>query len=114
MSEMIVVTTEAIPGYRVTKTIGAVFGVSVRSRNALGNMAGNLRAIFGGSQDGFANMITQTRDQALENMIKHARSLSANAVIMMRFDSSQFDIGQGASMNEVTAYGTAVVVEPVK
>ncbi|MBU2855645.1 YbjQ family protein [Acidithiobacillus ferrooxidans] len=60
---------------------------------------------------GYLNMIAQTRDDALEQLAEHARSLGANAVLGMRFDSGEFDAGQGQAMNEVTAYGTAVVVE---
>ncbi|MCL4427816.1 MAG: YbjQ family protein [Deltaproteobacteria bacterium] len=108
---MLAVTSENIKGYEIKQVLGAVFGVSVRSRNVFGNMLGNLRSILGGSQSGFANMVAQTREEAIENMKSHAASLGANAVIMMRFDSSQFDSGQGGSMNEVSAYGTAVIIK---
>lgn len=110
---MLVVTTENIKGYEIKQVLGATFGVSVRSRNVFGNMFGNLRSIFGGSQTGFADMVAKTREDALQNMEQHAASLGANAVIMMRFDSSQFDSGQGGSMNEVSAYGTAVIIEKI-
>lgn len=64
-----------------------------------------------GKQSGYLKMIAQTRDAALAQLADHAQSLGANAVLDMRFDSGEFDAGQGQAMNEVTAYGTAVVVE---
>ncbi|MHB8210358.1 MAG: YbjQ family protein [Acidithiobacillus sp.] len=73
---------------------------------------GGMRALFGGKQAGYLKMIAQTRDDALEQLAEHARSLGANTVLGMRFDSGEFDAGQGQAMNEVTAYGTAVVIEP--
>ena len=63
-----------------------------------------------GKQSGYLKMIAATRDEALAQLAEHAQSLGANVVLAMRFDSGEFDAGQGA-MNEVTAYGTAVVVE---
>ena len=94
---------------RVVRAIGQVYGTGVRSRNIVGNFLGGVRAIFGGKQDGYLKMIAQTRDDALEQLAEHALSLGANAVLGMRFDSGEFDAGQGQAMNEVTAYGTAVV-----
>jgi len=70
-----------------------------------------VRVIFGGKQTGYLKMIAQTRDDALEQLAEHARTLGANAVLGMRFDSGEFDTGQGQAMNEVTAYGTEVAVE---
>ncbi|WP_308165068.1 heavy metal-binding domain-containing protein [Acidithiobacillus ferrooxidans] len=83
----------------------------MRSRNIVGNFLGGVHAIFGGKQAEYLKMIAQTRDDALEQLAEHARSLGVNAVLKMLFDSGEFDIGQGQAMNEVTAYGTAVVVE---
>jgi uncharacterized protein YbjQ (UPF0145 family) len=67
----------------------------------------------GGKQPGYKKMIAASRDDALEELAKHALSLGANAVLAMRFDSGEFGSGNGFSMNEVTAYGTAVVMEVV-
>ncbi len=113
ISDLMITTTEQIVGFKIVKVIGAVFGVSVRSRSAAGNWMGNIRAMFGGSQTGYAKMIAQNRQDAIENMVQHAKDLGANAIIIMRFDSSQFDSGKGEAMNETTAYGTAVVIEPI-
>ncbi len=111
MSDFLIVTTESIPGYRVTGILGTVFGVSVRSRSIVGNFLGNLSAILGGSQEGYVKMVTQSREDAIERMAAQAKSIGANAIIMMRFDSGEFDAGQGQAMNEVIAYGTAVKIE---
>ncbi|OCB03555.1 hypothetical protein BBC27_07290 [Acidithiobacillus ferrivorans] len=108
---VLILTIDDCPGYRIVRVIGPVYGTSVRSRNFVGNFLGGVRAIFGGKQSGFINMIAQTRDDAMLHLAEHARSLGANAVLGMRFDSGEFDSGQGQAMNEITAYGTAVVVE---
>ena len=68
-------------------------------------------AVFGGAQTGYINLVNQTRDEAIAALQAHAGSLGANAVLGMRFDSGEFDAGQGQAMNEITAYGTAVILE---
>ncbi len=105
-----IVTTDELPGMQIEQTVGLCFGTAVRSRSIFGNMLGSLRATFGGGQQGYAQMISQTRDEAIEALVAHAMSMGANAVVAMRFDSGEFDSGNGQSMNEVAAYGTAVVV----
>ena len=107
-----ILTTNDYPGMRVTRVLGPVYGTSVRSRSIVGNFLGGLRAVIGGQQAGYLKMVAATRDEALSQLAEHARSLGANAVLAMRFDSGEFDAGQGQAMNEVVAYGTAVVVEP--
>lgn len=110
-ADIVIVTTNDIPGATVARVLGPCYGTAVRSRNIVGNVLGGLRAIFGGSQTGFTQMISQTRDEALQALRAHAATLGANAVLAMRFDSGEFDAGQGQAMNEVTAYGTAVWIE---
>lgn len=110
---MLVVTTENIPGYKIIEIKGLVQGASIKSRSVFGNMFGNLKAMFGGNQDGYIKLVIQTRDEAIQAMINEAQSLNANAIIMMRFDSNEFDSGQGQSMSEVVAYGTAVTIEKI-
>lgn len=110
-NSVLILTINDCPGMRIVRVIGPVYGTGVRSRNIVGNFLGGVRAVFGGKQTGYLKMIAQTRDNALEQLTEHARSLGANAVLGMRFDSGEFDAGQGQAMNEVTAYGTAVVVE---
>ena len=108
---VLVVTTEHVPGYRVVRVLGTVFGVSVRSRNVFGNALGSFRAAFGGNQAGYAKLVSDNRDAAVEDMMNQAEEAGANAVVMSRFDSGEFAAGRGQAMNEVVAYGTAVVLE---
>ncbi len=110
-NNVLILTINDCPGMRVVRVIGPVYGTGVRSRNIVGNFMGGIRAVFGGKQGGYLKMIAQTREDALAQLAEHARSIGANAVLGMRFDSGEFDAGQGQAMNEVTAYGTAVVVE---
>ncbi|MCF3945596.1 YbjQ family protein [Acidiphilium sp. AL] len=114
MADILVVTVNEVAGARVTRVIGPVYGTSIRSRTIVGNMLGGIRAIFGGSQGGYVAMVNRTRDEAIETLKAHAASLGANAVVGMRFDSGEFDAGQGQAMNEVTAYGTAVILQPIQ
>jgi len=104
---MLVTTTEQIPGYRVVEVKGSVFGVVVRSRGLVGNIAAGLRSLFGGEIVEYTAMLEEARRHALERMTRNARMMGANAVVMMRFDSSEI----GQAMSEIVAYGTAVIVE---
>ncbi len=113
MPDILVVTVNDVANARIDRVIGPVYGTSIRSRTIVGNVLGGIRAIFGGSQGGYIAMVNQTRDEALAALKAHAASLGANAVIGMRFDSGEFDAGQGQAMNEVTAYGTAVLLHPI-
>ncbi len=107
---IIVVTTNNIPGYEVTEVCGEVFGLIVRSRNLFSNIGAGFRTIFGGEVRGYTKLLADTRNQALERLRGEAQAKGANAVLMVRFDSG--DIGQ--QMNEVVAYGTAVKVRPTE
>ena len=104
---MIVVTTEMLPGHRVTKVVGQVFGVTVRSRGIGGNLMAGLRSIVGGEITEYTKMLEEARRHAVDRLVKNASAMGANAVVMMRFDSSEI----GQTMSEIVAYGTAVVVE---
>ena len=108
--EIMVVTTNNIPGYEVTKTYGEVFGLIVRSRNIFGNIGASFRTVFGGEVKGYTKLLADTREQALARLRSEAAAKGANAVLMMRFDCG----GIGGVMNEVIAYGTAVQVKPGK
>ncbi|HXA41622.1 MAG TPA: heavy metal-binding domain-containing protein [Candidatus Solibacter sp.] len=105
---MIVATTENIAAHDVIETKGQVFGLIVRSRGLAGNLAATLRSIGGGEIHEYTRMLEDSRRQAIDRMIENATAMGANAVTMMRFDSSEI----GQSMAEVVAYGTAVVVQP--
>jgi uncharacterized protein YbjQ (UPF0145 family) len=107
---MIVTTTENIPGHRVTRTLGQCFGVVVRSRGLGSNIAAGLRSLVGGEIKEYTRLVEDTRRQALDRMVENASAMGGNAIVMMRFDSGDI----GSTMNEVVAYGTAVVIEPVQ
>jgi uncharacterized protein YbjQ (UPF0145 family) len=108
--DIMVVTTNDVPGYEVTEVYGEVFGLIVRSRNLFSNFGASLRTIFGGEVRGYTKLLSDTRLQAMQRLRTEAQAKGANAVLMMRFDSG--DIGQ--QMNEVVAYGTAVHIQPSK
>jgi len=107
---MLVATTENVPGYRRTKTYGQVFGLVVRSRGIGGNIIASLRTIVGGEIHEYTQLLEETRRQAVDRMITNATAMGANAVVMMRFDSSEI----GQMMSEIVAYGTAVTLEEEK
>ena len=104
---MLVVTTENVPGHRVTDVKGQVFGVVVRSRGLGGNIMAGLRSLAGGEITEYTQLLEQARRHAIDRMVKNAALMQANAVVMMRFDSAEI----GQTMSEIVAYGTAVVLE---
>jgi len=104
---MIVTTTENIPGTTVARTLGQVFGITVRSRSLGGNIAAGLKTIVGGEIRSYTKLSEDSRRQALDRMVQNAAAMGANAVTMMRFDSSEM----GRTMTEIVAYGTARVLE---
>ncbi len=105
---MIIVTTENLSGYRVTRVIGQIFGLTVRTRGLGGNIAAAFRSVAGGEVASYTKLLEDARRQAVDRMVESATAAGANAVVMMRFDSSEI----GSTMSEIVAYGTAVVVEP--
>jgi uncharacterized protein YbjQ (UPF0145 family) len=107
---MIIATTENIAGHRVVNTLGQVFGVVVRSRGIGGNIMAGLRSIVGGEIHEYTQMLEEARRHATDRMVSNATAMGANAILMMRFDSSEI----GETMSEIVAYGTAAVIEPVR
>jgi len=105
---MIVTTTENVRGQRVKQMLGQVFGVVVRSRGLGGNIVAGLRSIVGGEIHEYTQLLEETRKQAIDRMVRNATAMGGNAIVMMRFDSSEI----GQTMSEIVAYGTAVVLEP--
>ncbi len=103
---MIIATAPFIAGYRVAETKGQVFGLVVRSRGVAGNMMASLRSIAGGEIHEYTSLLEDTRRQAIDRMVQNATMVGANAVISMRFDSSEM----ATTMTEIVAYGTAVVL----
>jgi uncharacterized protein YbjQ (UPF0145 family) len=102
-------TTNYAPGYKTEKVLGLVYGITVRSRGLGGNILASLRTIGGGEINEYTEMAHQARQQALDRMAEHAKSLGANAVVSVMFDSTEI----GNTMDEIIAFGTAVVVSPV-
>ncbi len=104
---MIVVTTESIAKKRVTRTLGAVKGNTVRACHLGEDLMAFVKNLVGGELTEYTEVIAQAREQALDRMVQEARQLGANAILGLRF--STFYVTQGAA--EIMAYGTAVFVE---
>jgi uncharacterized protein YbjQ (UPF0145 family) len=107
-SDILIVSTPYVPGFKIVRQVGFTWGLIVRSRGLGGNVVAGLRTILGGEIHEYTQLLNESRSHALERMKDHAREMGANAVIGGAFDSSEI----GQSMTEVLAYGTAVVVEP--
>jgi uncharacterized protein YbjQ (UPF0145 family) len=110
MTREMVSTTNEIAGYRVVRQLGIVRGLTVRSRSVIGNIGAALQTLIGGNISLFTELCERAREEAFELMIRHAAEHGANAVLAMRYDANE--VAQGVT--EVLAYGTAVVVEPVR
>jgi uncharacterized protein YbjQ (UPF0145 family) len=95
-----------LAGYRVVRNLGIVRGITVRSRSALGNLAGGLQSLFGGQLSIYVDLCEKSREEAFQYMMQHASERGANAVINMRYDANEVMSG----VTEVLAYGTAVEV----
>ena len=108
MKHHMTTTAFDLPGYRVTRNLGVVRGVTVRSRGLGGQMMAGLRSIMGGKIHEYAQMCEEARAEAFELMLQHAEALGANAVIGVRYDATELS----DTMTEVLAYGSAVVIEP--
>ena len=106
---MIVSTTERVPGRDVTEILGPAWGVVVRSRGIGGNVAAAFRSLGGGEIKEYTAMLEDARRNAVDRLVQNAAVMQADAVIMMRFDSSEI----GQTMSEVVAYGTAVRLSPM-
>ncbi|HEY1823598.1 MAG TPA: YbjQ family protein [Trebonia sp.] len=105
---MLIVTTNEIPGFRITQVHGDVFGLTVRSRSYFSNLGAQITSVVGGEVPGYTKLLTDSRNQARERMWREARARGANAVVAMRFDCNELS----GVMSEIAAYGTAVTVEP--
>jgi uncharacterized protein YbjQ (UPF0145 family) len=110
MTREMVTTALEIPGVRIVRQLGVVRGITVRSRSVVGNIGAALQTLVGGNISLFTELCEQAREEAFALMMRHAGALGANAIIAMRYDANE--VAQGVT--EVLAYGTAVVVEPVR
>jgi uncharacterized protein YbjQ (UPF0145 family) len=104
---MIVTTTSGIIGKRVVRTLGIVRGNTIRARHVGRDIVAGLRNIVGGEISEYTKLMAEAREQALDRMVEEAASLGANAVVEVRFTTSEVMAGAA----ELLAYGTAVVVE---
>jgi uncharacterized protein YbjQ (UPF0145 family) len=107
MDQTLTTTAFTLDGYRVTKNLGVVRGIMVRSRSIFGTIGGSLQTLVGGNISLFTSLCEKTRHDAFALMLRHAESIGANAVIGIRYDGAE--VMQGVT--EVLCYGTAVVVE---
>jgi uncharacterized protein YbjQ (UPF0145 family) len=100
------VTTNDIPGFRIDVVYGEVFGLTVRSRNAFSQMGAGLKSMFGGELKGMTKALVDSRNEVMQRMIQEALNRGANAIVGMRFDTSEM----GDVWTEICAYGTAVSI----
>jgi uncharacterized protein YbjQ (UPF0145 family) len=101
-------TAFTLEGFRVTRTLGVVRGITVRSRSIVGTLGGALQTVFGGNITLFTELCERTRVEAFDMMVRHAEQVGANAVIGVRYDATEMMQG----VTEVLCYGTAVSVQP--
>jgi uncharacterized protein YbjQ (UPF0145 family) len=107
IDQNLITTSITLDGYKITKTLGIVRGITVRSRSVLGNIAGGLQSMLGGRLSVYVELCETSREEAFQHMMQHATERGANAIINMRYDANEITDG----ITEVLAYGTAVVAE---
>jgi len=107
MDHALTTTAFTLEGYRITRNLGIVRGIMVRSRSIFGTIGGSLQTLVGGNISLFTSLCEKTRSEAFELMLRHAQALGANAVVGIRYDATEVMNG----VTEVLCYGTAVVVE---
>ena len=103
---MIISTMNDLPGYEVEEVMGEVFGLTVRSRNAFSQIGAGFKSMLGGELRGMTKALAESRQQVIDRMVEEAESKGANAIVAMRFDTSEM----GDTWTEICAYGTAVRV----
>jgi len=102
-------TANALDGYRTTKSLGVVRGITVRSRSVIGSIGAGLQTLIGGNITLLTELCETARGEAFALMLQHAQELGANAVIAVRYDATEVMSG----VTEVLCYGTAVSVERI-
>ena len=106
---MLVVTTNDLPGWEIQRVCGEVSGLTVRSRNAFSQIGAGIKSMFGGELQGMTKNLTDSRNEAMARLIAEARARGGNAIVAMRFDTTEL----GDVWTEICAYGTAVQAVPV-
>jgi uncharacterized protein YbjQ (UPF0145 family) len=102
-----VTTSFGFEGFKISRYLGVVRGVTVRSRSVVGNFVGGLQTLVGGNITVYTELCEHARQEAYDLMVQHAQQIGANAVIGMRYDANEVMDG----VTEVLAYGTAVIIE---
>ena len=110
MLASMVTTAPSLPGYTLTRNLGVVRGITVRSRSIVGNVFGGLQTLFGGNITIYTKLAEQARQEAYDLLVKDAERLGANAILAMRYDANEINAG----VTEVLAYGTAVEIEAIR
>lgn len=103
---MLITTGDDLPGYEITEVIGETFGLTVRSRHFGSQLGAAMKSLKGGELKGMTKMLAEAREQAIERLIEEAREKGGDAIIAMRFDTSDFM----TNATEICAYGTAVKI----
>jgi uncharacterized protein YbjQ (UPF0145 family) len=103
---MLIATTNDIAGHEIDEVLGEVFGLTVRSRNIGSQFGAGLKSIFGGELKGMTKALAESREQVIQRMVDEAEAKGANAIVAMRFDTSEM----GTNWTEICAYGTAVKI----
>lgn len=103
---MLISTMNDLPGYEITEVLGEVFGLTVRSRNVGSQIGAAFKALAGGELKGMTKNLASSRQEVIDRMIQEAESKGGNAVLAMRFDTSEM----AGNWTEICAYGTAVAV----
>ena len=103
---MLITTTNDLPGYEIEEVFGEVFGLTVRSRNVGSQIGAGLKSILGGELRGMTKALADSREQVMQRMVEEAEARGGNAVLAMRFDTSEM----GGTWTEICAYGTAVKI----
>ncbi|HEY2869998.1 MAG TPA: YbjQ family protein [Gaiellales bacterium] len=106
---MLIATTNDLPGYEVEEVLGEVFGLTVRSRNVGSQIGAGLKSLVGGELKGMTKALVDSREQVIERLTEEAQKRGGNAVLAMRFDTSEM----GGTWTEICAYGTAVRVRKI-
>ena len=106
---MLIVTTNDLPGWEIKRVCGEVFGLTVRSRNAFSQIGASFKSLVGGELQGMTKNLADSRNEAMQRLMSEARARGGNAIIAMRFDTTEV----GTTWTEICAYGTAVQAVPV-
>jgi uncharacterized protein YbjQ (UPF0145 family) len=106
---VLIVTTNDLPGWEIQRVCGEVFGLTVRSRNAFSQMGAGFKSMFGGELQGMTKNLIESRNEAMSRLVAEAQNRGGNAIIGMRFDTTEL----GDVWTEICAYGTAVQAVPI-